>query len=378
MKQLKFFLIGLVIIGAGGYAGYVMYQNAPEPETQEVTVAIPQVPFQEVKIATQSIPIFSRGRVSASRVHKIASQVSGLVTNIAPELKKGEIVGAGQQLVQIDEQPLILDIAQKKAQVTQTRLRLEETEANARVARRQVGRNASEYARFVPQLAYANSQVKAAEAALEYAYDQLENTKISSPIEGKVVDVYINEGDLVQTGSPIAVLYGMDQAEVRLPLNDAEVAIIGVEENANNTDGPSFMPKVMLRDYESGDEWQGYIVRTDGERSANQLLYIVAQINGEERYSNTGRYLVPGSFLEAEVRGQEIENLRILPREVILSGDAIWMINADNTIQRQLVNIRYRGKDYAYIDTALPPGTRVVAGNFNRLVEGMTVEPIRQ
>ncbi|WP_370298426.1 hypothetical protein, partial [Pontibacterium sp.] len=68
MKQLKFFLIGLVIIGAGGYAGYVMYQNAPEPETQEVTVAIPQVPFQEVKIATQSIPIFSRGRVSASRV----------------------------------------------------------------------------------------------------------------------------------------------------------------------------------------------------------------------------------------------------------------------------------------------------------------------
>ena len=95
-------------------------------------------------------------------------------------------------------------------------------------------------------------------------------------------------------------------------------------------------------------------------------------------YSNTGRYLVPGSFLEAEVRGQEIENLRILPREVILSGDAIWMINADNTIQRQLVNIRYRGKDYAYIDTALPPGTRVVAGNFNRLVEGMTVEPIRQ
>ncbi|MEE3189821.1 MAG: efflux RND transporter periplasmic adaptor subunit [Pseudomonadota bacterium] len=378
MKQLKFFIIGLVILAAAGYAGYTMYINAPKPQTQEVKVAIPQVPYKEVRISTQSIPIFSRGRVSASRVHKIASQVSGLVTDIAPELKKGEIVNADQLLVQIDEQPLILDIAQKKAQRTQTKLRLEETEANARVARRQAGRNASDYARFVPQLAYANSQVEAAEAALQYAYDQLENTKISSPIEGKVVDVFINEGDLVQTGSPVAVLYGMDQAEVRLPLNDAELMIIGVEENTSTETGPSFMPQVTLRDYESGDEWSGYIVRTDGERSANQLLYIIAQVNGDEMYSNTGRYLVPGSFLEAEIRGQEIENMRILPREVILSGDAIWMINADNTIQRQPVTIRYRGKEFAYIDTALPPGTRVVAGNFNRLVEGMTVEPIRK
>ena len=300
------------------------------------------------------------------------------MTNIAPELKKGEIVNADQLLVQIDEQPLILDIAQKKAQLTQTKLRQEETEANARVARRQAGRNASDYARFVPQLAYANSQVEAAEAALQYAYDQLENTKISSPIEGKVVDVFINEGDLVQTGSPVAVLYGMNQAEIRLPLNDAELMIIGVEENTSTETGPSFMPQVTLRDYESGDEWNGYIVRTDGERSANQLLYIIAQVNGDEMYSNTGRYLVPGSFLEAEIRGQEIENMRILPRDVILSGDAIWMINADNTIQRQPVTIRYRGKEFAYIDTALPPGTRVVAGNFNRLVEGMTVEPIRK
>ena len=170
----------------------------------------------------------------------------------------------------------------------------------------------------------------------------------------------------------------MNQAEIRLPLNDAELMIIGVEENTSTETGPSFMPQVTLRDYESGDEWNGYIVRTDGERSANQLLYIIAQVNGDEMYSNTGRYLVPGSFLEAEIRGQEIENMRILPRDVILSGDAIWMINADNTIQRQPVTIRYRGKEFAYIDTALPPGTRVVAGNFNRLVEGMTVEPIRK
>jgi len=378
MKQLKFVLLGLVIIAAGVGIAYYAYINRPAPETQEVVVAIPQVPYKEVKISSQPIPIFSRGRVNAARVHKIASQVSGLVTDMAPELTKGEIVNEGQKLVQIDEQPLILDIAQKKAQLTQTKLRLEETQANARVARRQAGRNASDYARFVPQLEYANSQVEAAKAALEYAYDQLENTKITSPIEGKIVDVFINEGDLVQIGSPVAILYGMHQSEIRLPLNDAELLIIGVEENTNNDSGPTFMPEVILRDYESGDEWKGYIVRTDGERSANQLLYVIAQVSGDDMYSNTGRYLVPGSFLEAEIRGQEIANLRLLPRDVILSGDAVWMINADNTIQRQPVSIRYRGKDFAYIDTALPPGTRVVAGNFNRLVEGMTVEPVRK
>jgi len=379
MKNLKFVFLGLLIIVAGGGAAYYAVLNRPEPETREIEVAIPQVPFQEVRITTQAIPVFSRGRVNAARVHKVASQVSGLVTDISPELTKGAILKEGEQLVQIDEQPLILDIAQKKANLTQTKLRLEETQANARVARRQVGRNASDYARFVPQLEFANTQVEAAQAALEYAKDQLKHTKITAPIEGKVVDVFINEGDLVQIGSPVAVLYGMHQAEIRLPLNDSEVRIIGIEDTNSADSGPTFMPEVILRDYETGDEWKGHIVRSDGERSKNQLLYMVAQVNGDDMFSrNSNRYLVPGTFLEAEIHGQEVENLRILPREVILSGDAVWMINADNTIQRQLVNIRYRGKEFAYIDTALPPGTRVVAGNFNRLVEGMTVEPVRQ
>lgn len=378
MKQLKFVFLGLVIIAGGIGAGYYLMQNAPEPVMQTPEAIIPQVPFADVRIDSQAIPVFSRGRVQAASVHKIASQVSGLVTDLHPELKKGAVVETGQLLVQVDEQPIVLDIAQKKAQLSQTKLKLEETQANARVARRQAGRNASDYARFVPQLDYANSQVDAAQAALDYAYDQLEHTKITAPIEGKVVDVYINEGDLVQTGSPIAVLYGMEDAEIRLPLSDAEMRIIGVEENTGGDTGPSFMPTVILRDYESGDEWTGYITRTDGERSRNQLLYVVARISGQQMFSNNGRYLMPGSFLEAEIRGQELSYLRILPRDVILAGDAVWMINADNTIQRQPVSIRYRGKEFVYIDTALPPGTRVVAGNFNRLVEGMTVEPVRR
>lgn len=378
MKNIKFIMLGLVIIVASVGMGYALWLNAPKPIYQDAEVVTPQVPYTEVSISSQAIPIFSRGRVAAARVHKLASQVTGLVTDVGPNLTKGAIVRKGEVLAEIDEQPIILDIAQKKATLAQTKLKLDETQANARVARRQAGRNASDYARFVPQLEYANSQVEAAQAALDYAYDQLNNTKIVAPIEGKIIDVYINEGDLLQAGSPIAVIYGMNQAEIRLPLSDLQLRIIGAEETTTEDSGPRFMPEVVLRDYESGDEWSGYVVRTDGERSKSQLLYVVAQVADDAMFSNMGRYLVPGSFLEAEIRGRELNDLRILPRIVVQANDSIWVINADNTIQRQLVNIRYRGKDFVYLETPLPPGTRVVSGNFYRLVEGMTVEPTRQ
>ncbi|WP_300426449.1 efflux RND transporter periplasmic adaptor subunit [Thalassolituus sp.] len=375
MKKFKFIIIGLILLLAAGAGGYYLYINAPKPVMQERRVDIPIVPFTQVSISSQAIPVMTRGRVASAQIHKVASQVSGLVTDLSPNLTKGALIKKGDLLAQIDDQPIILDIAQKKANLAQTRLKLEETEANARVARRQAGKNSSDFARFVPQLEYATSQVEAAQAALDYANRQLENTQIIAPIDGKIVEVYINRGDLIQTGTQVAVIYGMDKAEVRLPLSDHQLAIIGAQEAYSDDMGPRFMPEVTLRDYESGDEWAGYLVRTDGERSRNQLLYAVAQVSGPDMTGNQGRYLVPGSFVEAEIRGREIRDLRILPREVVQPGDSVWMINADNTIQLQPVDIRYRGKDQVYIDTLLPPGTRIISGNFHRLVEGMTVSP---
>ena len=378
MKQFKFIFIGLFLIIAAIGAAYLAYLNAPKAQMQSLKADVPVVPFTEVVISSQPIPVMTRGRVASAQVHKVASQVSGLVTDLSPNLTKGALVKKGDLLAQIDDQPIILDIAQKKANLAQTKLKLEETEANARVARRQAGKDANAFARFVPQLEYATSQVEAAKAALDYAYKQLEYTKIIAPIDGKIVEVYINRGDLIQTGTQVAVMYGMDKSEIRLPLNDHQISIIGAQESYTDTVGPTFMPQVTLRDYESGDEWSGFIVRTDGERSRNQLLYVVAQVTGPALTGNRGGYLVPGSFVEAEIFGREINDLRILPRDVVQSGDKVWMLNADNTIQLQNIDIRYRGKDYVYIDTLLPPGTRIIAGNFHRLVEGMTVEPVRQ
>jgi RND family efflux transporter MFP subunit len=375
MKNVKFSILVLSILIVGGIGGYFIYTFAPMPTSGAKPVILPVVPYIEVTISSRSIPVYSRGRVQAASVHKITSQVSGLVTNVSPLLKKGAQITEGELLAQIDEQPLILDIAQRKATLSQTKLRLEETQANARVARKQTGRNASDYARFVPQLEYANSQVEAAQAAVDYAYTQLEEAKITAPISGKVLDTFIDEGDLVQTGSPIAVINSMNDMEIRLPLNDRELIITGANKTGSDNDGPVSLPEVYLTDFESKDRWKGYIVRTDGMRSQNQLLYVIAQVRGDNVFSDMGRRLVPGSFVEADIRGREIDDLRVMPRDVLQPEDSIWVISPDNHIQRQEVSVVYRGRDSVYIETRLPPGTKVVSGGFHRLIEGMEVRP---
>ncbi|TNC93193.1 MAG: hypothetical protein CSH36_00720, partial [Thalassolituus sp.] len=130
MKKFKFIIIGLILLLAAGAGGYYLYINAPKPVMQERRVDIPIVPFTQVSISSQAIPVMTRGRVASAQIHKVASQVSGLVTDLSPNLTKGALIKKGDLLAQIDDQPIILDIAQKKANLAQTRLKLEETEAN--------------------------------------------------------------------------------------------------------------------------------------------------------------------------------------------------------------------------------------------------------
>jgi len=378
MKILRTLTLVIIVLLIGGGAGYYFYTNAPKPVVTEKSVIVPQVPYIEVEIASQSIPVYTRGRVTAAKVHKVASSVSALVVNVSDSLVKGAFVNKGDILVELDESHIILDIAQQQATLDQVKLKLEEVEANARVAKRQTGKNASEYARFVPQLRYANSQVAAAQAALDYAYKQLEETKIRAPIDGKVIESYVHQGDLLQASAPVAVIYSMNQAEIRLPINDQQLDIIGFKDQLSSEQGPRFTPEVKLGSYQDDGEWTGYIVRKDGERGQNQLMYVVAQVNADSMINTSGKSLLPGSFVEAEIKGRVIDDLRILPREVLQPGNIIWLLDDDNRLHSQEVAVIYRGRDQVYIDTLLPKGTRVVSGGFHRLAEGTRVIPISQ
>ena len=79
------FFIALVCIALIGF-------NAPKPNKIPFVVNAPNVPYFRVTISDLTIPIFSRGKVSAYDIREITNEVSGLVRHVSTHFHKGSNV----------------------------------------------------------------------------------------------------------------------------------------------------------------------------------------------------------------------------------------------------------------------------------------------
>jgi RND family efflux transporter MFP subunit len=353
--------------------------NMPKPDKVEEMADIPSLTFTNVILQDQSIPVFSRGKVSATNIRHITSEVPGLVVYKNPKLVRGAFVEKDELLIKLDQQPFILDIAQKQSALDQAKLHLSETQAKARIAKKSAGKKSSKYAKHVPQLKFAQSQVNAALAALNYAKNQLEKTEIKTPIAGKVIDDKINQGEYLQSLSAISKIYGTQVVEVRLPLNDHQIDILGLKENTHDLAINSESIKVKVNSFHDPETvWHGTISRIEGERDNNQLLYVIASFDNFSIENQRNKALLPGSFIEARINGKIIKGLRILPRALIQGDKQVWIINQENRLERKKVNILYRGKELVYIRSGLQRHDKVVNTSFHQLISGLLVEPSSQ
>ena len=360
-------LLVLFIITAGVI--YLLADNKPLPEKYSTPINTPTIPYTIVKSSENSIPIFSRGKVSPAQIRHITSEVPGLVTFVSDNLIKGGLVQQNELLIQLDQQPFILDIAQKRSNLDQAELHFYETKAKAKVAKKGAGKNASDYALYLPQLRYANSQVEAASAALEYAKTQLEKTSIRAPITGKVITTKIHSGEYLHISQELAKIYGTGTVEVRLPLNDHQISLLGLRYNDEK-------PRVLIQNIQDENiTWHGMITRSEGEKDKNQLLYVIATINNFDEKNIATKPLLPGSFIKSIIIGNLKTEFHALPRESLQAGDILWKISKENRLYRQAVNVIYRGKNKIYIDSGLKPEERIVIGSFSNLVEGLLIIP---
>jgi len=381
MRLLKQYHNAFLLLAIASGVIFWIVENSPEPLLRPTVVKVPDVPFVEVVLVDQAIPVLSRGRVSASEIRQISSEIPGLVKRVSKKLVRGAGVEKGDLLIQLDEQPFILDIAQKQAHLDLTKLNLLTTKAKAKVARKGLGKTASDYARHIPQLREANSRVDAAQAALNYAKSQLKKSTIRAPIAGKIIELHITEGEYIPATFAIAKIYGTKMVEVRLPLNDRQIDILGIHHN--NLAKPEgrvvemrAKPKVMLSSYQDKNHrWHGHINRTEGERDSNQLLYVIAQVPSQNSLDSTNKPLLPGSFVEATIQGKTIQGLSIIPRSAEQANNKVWVIDQDNLLVSTNVEVLYRGKEQVYVSAGLLEKDRVVTDAFHLMAEGIEVVP---
>ncbi|MFN3485094.1 MAG: efflux RND transporter periplasmic adaptor subunit, partial [Planctomycetota bacterium] len=222
-----------------------------------------------------------------------------------------------------------------------------------------------------PHVAEAEAAVAAAEAALEQAERDLARTEVTAPYDGRVREKLADVGQYVLPGTALARIYAWDAAEVRLPVSLEEAELLELPESPG---APG--PPVRLRLRRQGEtrEWEGRIVRVEAEvDSRTRMIHLVARVEGPRGADGSGRAILPGLFVEAEIQGKVVARAYEVPRFSLREGDRLLVVDGASRLRLRSVEVVRAGLQTAVVRGGVEPGDRVCVSPIDVPVDGMAV-----
>lgn len=314
------------------------------------------------------IPVYTQGLVRARHELPLSLEVSGRVEEVSPAFADGGRVMAGEVLLRLDPEPFELEVVAQQNAVHAARLHVAETRARARVAGG--SSRSSALGRFEPQMDEARSRLAAAQAGLRQAQRQLEQTELVASISGRLKGVKVMPGQHLQAGASLGLLYQEDLVEVRLPVRDDWLALLGI---VPGDDGSLQQVDAVLRGRFAGQdgEWQGRVVRREGGLNRNQMMHLIVQVENVEQTLP----LEPGVLVQAELRGAATPAVAVLPRSAQAGEGSIWVLDEDKRLRRQAVAVLHHDSEHLYVHDGVSSQTQVVLAGDLQLLEGMQINP---
>ncbi len=374
-------LASLLIIAFAIVVVVILYGLRPDPEEREITQAAMLVDSIPAEIATGPFMIQAQGTVRPVTQTSVAAEVSGRLIEISDKFVAGGFFQANEMLARIDPSDYQAALLQAEAELASARARLADETARSDQARRDwqrmhgENRTPGDLVLRLPQVAEAQATVQAAEAGVMRARRNLERTVISLPYTGLVRSRQVDIGQYVSPGTVLGVAFGVDTAEVRLPLSNNDLAYLELPAAGRDD---AWRPPVRLYGTVDGQrgEWQGRISRTEGVVDENtRMSYAVVEINDPYGLLNQQRPvpLQIGTFVQAEVQGRDASGLVVLPRAALRQGDTVYLADADNKLEIRPVEVIRATPDRVYLQNNLREGQQVITTAIQAPVPGLSL-----
>ncbi len=376
-----------IIILIGVIIAVFMIRSRPKIEKKAVSFPAPLVRSSLIHLQNHQLRVKSQGTVSPRTESELVSQVSGQVVEVAAQFAPGGFFQKGDILVKVDPRDYEFSLSRLKAQVAQAKLRLAQEEGEASIARQEwerLGKEEEEPDPLVlriPQLAEARASYEAAQAALNQAELNLQRTRIIAPFDGRVRVKKVDVGQYVIPGAPLATIYAVDYAEVRLPVPDNEIGYLDCCLDYRSQNPVALDIDVILTAGYAGDvfQWKGKIVRVEGEIDPlSHMITLVARVKdpyGRDLQSDRPPLAV-GMFVEAEILGRLVENVAILPRRALRGTDKILIIDEEDRLHFRSVEVLRADFDTVIINSGLTEGERICISPLEAVVDGMKVRVV--
>jgi membrane fusion protein (multidrug efflux system) len=347
--------------------------------------APPPPPVPEVGVITlqpKPAQLYSElpGRVTATRTAEIRPQVAGILQKRL--FTEGSEVKAGQALYQIDADAYRAAVGRTRGVLVSAEAQATNTRAIAQryqtLFERQLASQQDRDTTRANQLR-AEADVVAAKAALDAAQVELDRTRISAPISGRIGRSQVTEGALVRVAqdAPLAVIQQLDTVNVDVTQSSAELLRLQRELASGRLQQDKAVTARVMLTLEDGSAYP----------EAGELRFSEVTVDAgtgsvllRASFPNPRRELLPGMFVRARV-GQAVATEALLVPQVGVSRNArglptVLVIGADDMAEeRVLTTGRVIDNQWQVLD-GLKAGDRVIVEGLQRAKAGNKVKPV--
>ncbi len=351
------------------------------PEQKEEQTKDLLVEVLPVMSLSDNLTVSSQGTVQPKINTALVSEVTGKIIWISELFVKGGLFKKGEVLVRVDDADYRTAVKSAEASLARAKATLEEEKARAKVAQKEwddfMQGDAPDLYIRKPQLAREVANVQAAEADVERAKRDLARTEIRANFDGLIKSKMADLGQFVSRGSTLANVYGTDIAEVRLPVSDLDVSFLSFDSAYElNIQKPSVEFSSSF-----GSEqkiWSGTIVRSEGVvDESNRLVYLVAEINDPYGIKTNHSAIEFGRFVQAKIIGKQVEQLVVMPRDLIYQERQALVV-ADGKLDIRDIVVEKLDKQYAYVSSGLTAGEQLISTNIKNPLQGTPVKVLAE
>ncbi len=343
----------------------------PPPGPPNVTVEV---------IAAQSVPLKSDlpGRTSPFEVSDVRPQVSGIIQSRL--FTEGTNVRAGQVLYRIDPAPYQAAYDQAKAQLANARAslvtaRLKSQRYADMVKINAVSHQDADDARAAADEAAATVQQQA--AAVESARINLNYTKVTAPIGGRIGTSTYTRGALVTNGQTTALTTIQKLDPIYVDVTQTAVELLALKDEMARVSGkggtsPSVPVRLHLGDggtYPLGGRLQFTDVTVDQNTGSVTLRAI---------FPNPQAVLLPGMYVRAEVVEGIDANGILVPQQAVTHDEkgraTAMVVDAKSHAQERILTIAGAVGNQWRVTAGLAPGDRLIVGGAANAKPGAPVK----
>lgn len=320
------------------------------------------------------------GRFEAVERVELRARVSGSLESV--HFQDGQTVNKGDLLFVIDPRPYEAELARANGELAQARSRLALTQAELNRAQRLLQSKTISRGDFDTREANqgeANAQIAMAQAAVIAAELNLEFTRITAPVSGRISDRKVDVGNLISGGAaqstllativsldPIYFVFDASEADyLRYTRLEREGRRVSSRKQAN----PVY---VRLMD-ETAWAREGAMNFVD-----NELAPGTGTIRGRAIFDNPDLVLTPGIFGRLRLIGSGEYEAMLLPDTAIISDQSqklVLTVDDDGIVQAKPVTLGPVVEGLRVVRAGIDADARVIINGLQRARPGSPVTP---